>query len=233
MSKMAHQGIAGATLLLGVTPEFYPLFDDIVAVDRDANMISAIWPGDTDRKISRCENWMTMHFADNSLASVVGDGGLSMLGDLHVMAALQYRCWQWLKPGGVFVHRIFQCPDTKISMSDIIDRASAPGMSWHAFKLLMMYWVAQQNHGFIPLTEVRNLCNNLFADRHYLSRCTGWSTQDIDTIDLYKDIKSVTFFPTREQMVSTLPTDTVVTWHATSGYDLCETCPVITWIKPQ
>jgi hypothetical protein len=220
----------GETLLLGVTPEFYPLFDNIIAVDSNPRMIETVWLGDTEYKRAVLSDWMTMTASPGQFVNIIGDGGLTLLGDLGKMFNFVYKCKQWLRPGGIFVHRVFERPIIPISMTEIShDLNMYSGSEWNAFKWKMVYYLAEKSNGPVPLAKVRDMFNEIAPDRKKISAITGWTMDQIDTIDFYENIETVTFIPNRQQWLGVCGDD--VKFIETTGYNLAETCPLMVWKK--
>lgn len=227
----------GRTLLLGVTPELHAAFDNVIAVDQDRDMITNVWPGDTDTKTAIQGEWLQMRWANGSFDNIVCDGGLSMLEDLDNMSYFQHLCMGWLRSGGSVLHRVFERPsgDDAITMERLQAEMSGPAtVNWHAFKWLMAFYVAeQQGDSQIRLVSILDLFNDICADRTALSERTGWSIDSINTIDLYQGSDKVTCFGTRSEHLSTIPSTAVdVNMWTVSGYDLHEHCPMMRWRKP-
>jgi hypothetical protein len=221
--------VDGDTMILGVTPEFYPLYDSILAVDSNPRMLETVWLGDSDNKKAIVADWLDINAAPGQFVNIIGDGGLTMLGDLGKISNLVYKCKIWLRPGGVFIHRLFERPIIPISMTEILyDLRMYSGADWNAFKWKMVYYMAEKNNGPVALTKVRDLFNELAPDRKKISAATGWPTEQIDTIDLYENITTVTFIPNRQQWIGVCDGAEFI---ETTGYNLAETCPLMYWRK--
>lgn len=223
-------------LMLGVTPELHAVFNNIIAVDRDHDMIRNVWPGDTDTKTAIQGEWLKMRWPEGSFDGIACDGGLGMLEDHDDMRYFQSLCMRWLKPGGTVVHRLFERPTGRkaITREMLLSEVSRPDrVNWHAFKWLMAFHVCnEKDESRLRLIEVMDLFNDLFPDREWLSALTGWSRDSIDTIDLYADIDRVSYFGTRDEYASTIPGSAVdVSFRVVPGYDLSEHCPVMRWRK--
>ena len=211
----------GDTLLLGVTPEFYPLFTNLIGTDSNPKMVDTIWPGNTDNKTAFVLDWTTMEWHAEMFDTIIGDGGLTMLGNLDRMRNFVTKCQTWLKPNGTFIHRLFERPDV---LEDVFNTNN---LGWNAFKWRLVYFLANANNGPVPLADVKDLFDEAFPDRELLAAETGWSIDSINTIDLYEGISTVTFIPNRAQWSSIIDCEFV----KTKGYDLAETCPLMIWRK--
>src|SRR5690606_7055393 len=56
-------GVKKRALLLGVTPEFADLADQMVALDINPAMVGAVWPGDTKTRQALVGDWLRAPFA--------------------------------------------------------------------------------------------------------------------------------------------------------------------------
>lgn len=227
----------GRVLLLGVTPELHAAFDDIIAVDRDGDMIRNVWPGDTDTKAAIQGEWLKMRWPEESFDGIVCDGGLGMLEDHDDMRYFQSMCSRWLRPGGTVVHRLFERPVgrdaiTREALFSVVDDPDR--VNWHAFKWLMAFHLCDANDDSkLRLVEVMDLFNDMFPDRDLLASKTGWSRESIDTIDLYRGSDRISYFGTRDEYAATIPGSAVdVSFRVVPGYDLFECCPIMRWRKP-
>ena len=232
--RMRDLSTDGPALLFGVTPEFCLAFDDITAVDNNADMIARVWPGDTDNKRAILGEWASTDWPENRFATIVGDGAMTLLDSLSAISSIQRRAFSWLQPGGTFVHRVFECPDEPITIEELADQLSKSAiMNWNAFKLRMMYYQAQNDGGINSLSQVLDLFNSIAPDRDAVCDATGWNRDLVDTIDLYQGINTVACKPTRAQWMSTIPDGAVnLQFYHVDGYDLAGTCPIMVWEKP-
>jgi hypothetical protein len=232
-----EQSVPGKVLLLGVTPELHAAFDDILAVDRDGDMIAKIWPGDTDSKRVTQGNWQEMDWPDDSFSSIIGDFSIMFLHDTQMLADFQARCLRWLKPGGTMVQRVFFRPDDPVTLEDlnrVIDGTKR--MNFHAFRWYMAQYLAeQQNSAGVLHGDVYKLFNTLCPDRSALLATAGWDSTNIESVELYKDSTVTIGWHKKTELLSTIPAQaqTVQLWYVPGGtYDLDQYCPVMRWNKP-
>lgn len=235
---MREQMISGnRILMLGVTPELHAVFDNIIAVDRDPDMIRNVWPGDTDTKTAIQGEWLQMRWPEGSFDGIACDGGLGMLEDPDDMRYFQSLCMRWLKPGGTVVHRLFERPTGRYAITRerlLLEVDDHDRVNWHAFKWLMAFNICDvKDDSNLGLVEIMDLFNDMFPDRDALSIRTGWSRESIDTIDLYAGSDKVSYFGTREEYAATIPGSAIdVSFRVIPGYDLSEHCPIMRWRKP-
>ena len=227
----------GPVMMMGVTQELYSAFDDITAFDRDAAMISSVWLGDTETKRVIQKDWLSIEFdTAPNFAGIIGDCALPMLADTDKMRQFQERCFNWLRPGGVFVQRLFERPApvrpyTRENLKAVMGKPAA--INFHAFKWMLCMTIAAESGYQIKDTERYALFNELCSDRDSLSATTGWTRDSIDTIDLYLDGTTTVAFCDREEYLSTVPADAVdIQFTYMTDYDLAEHCPIMSWRRP-
>lgn len=217
-------------LLLGVTPELAHIGRSLVAIDRSEAMIAHIWPGDTPRARAHKADWLSLPLADGSFTAVIGDGSLSTIccpGDYRIFFAQVTRV---LQPGGVLVLRLFLSPDKSEQRAALREDVLAGGCaSFHAFKWrLAMAATAETGDPNIAVTAIRDVFNAMFPDRAMLAEKTGWSSDEIETIDVYANSPDVYSFPNFAQLRETIPDSFVNIRLAPCGhYPLAERCPFL------
>lgn len=215
--------------MLGVTPEFHSVFQDIHAVDFNPKMIEHVWPGDTLIKRAHLGDWRTMEFEEDRFDAIIGDGALGLLGSAYAIQQFQARALRWLRPGGVFAHRVFERPTPALRLEDLRKDIESTHICWNAFKMKLLFYAAEQNNGPAQFSDVLALFNELVKDRD----ATPWTRTEVDTIDLYAGLDGGTVMPNRWQHAFLMP-DGSSEWQfiPTAGYDLAECCPIMIWKKP-
>jgi hypothetical protein len=231
------QDLAGPeqTMMMGVTPEFHPAFEYMIAVDRDEGMIDKVWLGDTKTKRVIHSNWMDMIWPEDNFSSIIGDCALPMLTTLDRMTEFQQRCYKWLKPGGVFVQRLFERPNEDYTWDQLVDMVSKPAdINFHAFKWVACMSLAAEV-GYKISDPIRfEYLNKLCADRAAVCKSTGWTREAVDTIDMYENGVQAVAFCNRAEWQSTVPEDALeVSFLYAYDYDLWQHCPILTWKKPE
>lgn len=224
------EGHDDRVLLLGVTPELAPIGKDLSAIDRSAAMIAHIWPGDTGRARAQEANWLAPPFADASFTAIMGDGSLSAISWPQDYRTLFSQTARVLEPGGVMALRLFKTPDECETHEALkADTLAGRCRSFHAFKWrLAMSAVAEAGNPNIAVTAIREAFDAMFPDRDTLCVATGWSRDDIDTIDVYANSPDVYSFPTFAQLHKTiLDAFTEVRFVDCGSYPLAERCPIL------
>jgi SAM-dependent methyltransferase len=217
-------------LLLGVTPELAGVGQELSAIDRSDAMIANIWPGDTARAQARNADWLAPPFADGAFTAILGDGSLSAIMWPRDYRTLFGQAARLLAPGGVIALRLFKTPDD-VETRETLRRNTLAGetRSFHAFKWqLAMSVVAETGDPNIAVIAIREAFDAMFPDRVQLAAATGWSAEDIETIDVYANSPDVYSFPTFAQLRETIPESFENIRLVDCGsYPLAERCPLL------
>jgi SAM-dependent methyltransferase len=225
----------GRTLLLGVTPELADISDDLVAVDRNHSMVQHVWPGNTASRRAIVGDWRHCDFVPASFSYCVGDTSLGAMRFPDEVVSVCNQLSQILRPGGKFVCRVFVSPDVPESVEAVRDAAMSGAIrNFHAFKFRMaMALIADRSQPRVGVDAIFNTFNCLFKDRDELTRATGWSRDQIDTIDFYQGSNVAFHFPTRDRLLSVTSKIFADSRFVSSGaYELAERSPLLVAQKP-
>jgi SAM-dependent methyltransferase len=220
----------GRTLLLGVTPELADVAPNLVAIDRNLSMIVNVWPGNTSTRCAIVGDWRNAHFVPGAFSVCVGDGSLCGLDYPTEIAAVFNELKRILKKDGRIVCRLYVSPDTAETISTLKENVmSGTIKNFHAFKMrLAMALAALRPVPQICVESILDSCNELFKNRDQLARITGWSRQQIDTIDFYRGSNVVFNLPTADQLVSVVSKVCPNVRLVPSGrYEMAERCPLL------
>ncbi len=223
----------GNILLLGVTPEITNAYTVITAVDNDEKMIKNVWQGDTLTKRVFHANWETF-VTHERFDGVIGDVALTLLADKKKITSFNQRSFDMLHPKGVAAQRIFHKPTDVMSREQLIDMLSKPAIiNFNAFKWLMFMTYSSETHSKIQLSNIRKFFNEIAPDRQLVSEKTGWTTDQINTIDFYENTKAEVIVLTKKEWLETIPKGAVdVKFTYNDDYDLAELCPILSYGKP-
>jgi SAM-dependent methyltransferase len=228
--KEQIKGRQGRTLLLGVTPELADVAPNLIAVDRNFSMIANVWPGNSSTRCAIVGDWRCSHFKPAAFSVCVGDGSLCGLEYPADIAVLFNELKRILKRDGVIVCRLYIPPDASEKISMLKESAMAGSIKgFHAFKMrLAMALSALQPMPQICVERILDSFNELFKNRDELVRKTGWTREQIDTIDFYRGSNVVFNFPTADQLVSVVskvcPNVRLV---PTGLYEMSDRCPLL------
>ncbi len=230
----ALEGHDDRVLLLGVTPALTGIGRSLVAVDRSANMIANVWPGDDARRHVVEADWRAMD-PGGDFSAVIGDGSFNCLAWPGDHAAAFARLGALLRPGARFVLRFFVTPEPCERIAALADATQAGQVeSIHALRWrLGMALCAERGAVNIPVTDIYALFERLFPDRALLAGQTGWTIDEIGTIDFYRASPDIISFPTMRQIRAAVPPGFSDVRLLSSGdYDLAERCPLVVmdWI---
>ncbi len=228
--KQQIAGLSGRAILLGITPELADVAPDLIAVDRNFPLVVNIWPGNTAARKAIVGDWRNPNFLPGSFSACIGDGSLAAVRFPQDVSLLLRELVRILRGGGRFVCRLYLPSETPESVSMLKDAVMAGVIhNFHAFKLrLAMALAAQRPDPHIDVDAILTAFNNQFPDRSELVRMTGWSREQIDTIDFYKRSAALYGFPTRDQLFSVVskvfPNARLI---PAGTYELAERCPLL------
>jgi len=228
--RRAIAGRDGKVLLLGVTPELSVLGRELIAVDISPRMIAGVWPGDGDHRRAILGDWTKLPFDNSTFDAVIGDGSLNSAPE--ALDPLLREIRRVLSPAGTAVFRVFcspEEPETLLSIQQDID-AGWPG-NLHALKWrIAMVIAASMPDAIVPVRTILATFNQMYPDRARLAAATGWSLDEISTVDAYDGADHSLGFPTLPRMLELAAPwfrDALVLPGA--GYPLAERCPTIAW----
>lgn len=217
-------------LLLGVTPELSVLGEELIAVDNSRRMIERVWPGDDERRRAIVADWTALPFDDDTFDAVMGDGAINSAPEAAEQVARELR--RVLRPGGRAVFRMFCSPD---KAEDLLAIAADVDPAWaanlHSLKWrIAMSLAASTENGIIPVQTILRTFNEMFPDRAELAARTGWSLEEIATLDAYSGADHNMRFPTLAGILAlAAPYLKHVSLLPGADYPLAERCPTIVW----
>jgi hypothetical protein len=217
-------------LVLGVTPELTEAFPQVVAVDKNPDMLRGLWKSSSNRSTAICADWLTFRPEDQEFAAAVGDGCFTVLGSAAHAERLMEHLNTILGPGKSLRFRLFIRPENtwdKPELNRLMSSTEMP-VNFHAFKWMMAMHLASRNNNTVSVREILQFFNTNWPDRVEIAMATGWSPDAIGTIDAYKDSQDVYWFPTIGEFMSIAARYFLSPEIATpQGYNLCEQCPIL------
>jgi hypothetical protein len=214
-------------LLLGVTRELATSFPNILAIDFEPNMIKNVWIGDTDTKIAREGNWLTLELEPGSLSAVIGDGSINQVAFPHDQKRLLTKILDWLEPGGIFACRMYTRPETPFTRAQLIEQGLRPTINWSAYRRMLCMYLAELEGQTILNRNITGLFNELFPDRSQMP----WTQDELEMIDTYATSKLQSCLPTRTELRQIFPDGVTTEFVDTGDYDFAEYCPILTFKK--
>jgi SAM-dependent methyltransferase len=220
-------------LMLGVTPElaakrWEPALN-LIAVDNTLAMIRGVWPKtDADRSVV-CGNWLHLPVRDSRMDVAMIDGGLPAISFPEAHQKLAKELHRVLKPGGVFMARIFARPDLTESLDDVLIAVHGRRIgNFHVFKFRIAMALQGENpEKGVRLDDVWRKVNEHFDHRSRLAELTGWPIDEIATIDAYRGSQASYHFPSVAEMVDVLGSGFECVAKKRGTYELAERCPIL------
>lgn len=230
--EIIRLGIASpdaSCLLLGVTPELARLSVRMVAIDNNAAMIAALWSDDQPEHAVIRGDWLDMPFRTNTFDTIIGDGSLTLLSYPLQYESLFGSLKQLLKPGGKILLRLFVNLEQGETCTQVCTQAMRGQIgNFHAFKWrLSMALSTESGLPNICVGDTYETFQRLLPDRHALAMATGWSMDDIATIDVYRGSVAQYSYPTLAQVRRILPPEFLEMDLLQGSYELAERCPII------
>ena len=210
-------------VLLGVTTEITRAYNNVTAVEREPAMIDNVWLGNTETKRAILENWLTVPLPNNTFDAILGDGSLNMLSGPGQITEFINRAMPWLKPDGKIICRMFTRPDSPITKARLHSEAKNPTVNFSALRRLIPMYIADQNGPVVPVKLIVNLFDQMFPDRTVLP----WTPEQMSAMNAYYKSEASTWFPTRQEILDTLPTDVTARFVDVGTYDIADTCPML------
>lgn len=216
--------------MLGVTPELADVASQLVAVDRNFSMVANVWPGNTPSRHAMVGDWRRPTFKSATFAICIADGSLSFLAFPDEIVAVLYELTRILEKGGRIVIRLYLSPDVPETASVLREQALSGNVgNFHAFKIrLAMSLASQRPVPHVRVADILESFNTLFGNREELVRMTGWSREQIDTIDFYKNSNVFFSLPRQDQLLpvvsSVFPNVRLV---PSGSYEMSALCPLL------
>jgi SAM-dependent methyltransferase len=215
---------APRALLLGVTPELatmrWPAGTRLLAVDRSAAMIDAIFPAGAGEAIAA--EWLALPRDAASIDVALGDGCLSCLAHPAGYQALAAELGRVLVADGVAVLRLFAAPERREPLAEVAAALRAGRIaSFHALKWRIAMAIQPDDRN-VRVADILAAFDELAPDRAALP----WPPEVIATIDVYRGSALVYSFPTAAEAAAALPGFVIAAAH-TPGYELGERCPTL------
>ena len=219
----------GRCLLLGVTPELAVIAPQLTAIDNSTAMIEALWSPQHPDKPAIPGDWLDMPFADGSFDTLIGDGCLVLLSHPSQHAPFFAQGNRVLTPGGKLLLRVFVGAEQGERREQVCDDALNGKMkSFHAFKWRLSMAIASESIDFnVNVAETCDTFDRLIPDRKKLAATTGWTMDDIETIDFYRDSTARYCYPPLSQVRKILPNTLKETALIHGQYELADRCPIL------
>jgi SAM-dependent methyltransferase len=190
-------------LVLGATPDFYhlpwPEQTSLLAVDRSAEMLDQVWPGNAAQSLRH--DWATMDLPANSRDLALCDGGLSFFRYPHELQQLAGNLRRIITPGGLFVVRVYVDAAHRESTADIFAELKA-GQIRNNCELKLRLWFALNptDGSGVKLDDVWQCFHAAFPTPEVLTRTPHWPDPETESMNAYKDMQDIYYFPSVRQV---------------------------------
>lgn len=216
-------------LLLGVTPELARIHTPLVAVDRNPEMIEALWVGDDSRHRALRGDWSELDSGIGPLGCAVGDGSLNVMAFPHPQARVLGRLRALIPEDGGVILRVFaRTPtETRETASEVLETPEV-SLSFHGFKWRLAMAMCDERGSTLQVASLWEKFNSCFRDREALATRTGWSMEDVETIDVYASSPETYAFPTRAEFMELAESCGFrARFREVGGYELAARCPLL------
>jgi len=224
-------------LLLGVTPELaenrWAHVLRLVAVDNTLAMIQGVWPKDDEHRHAICGDWLQLPLNDASMDVALIDGGLPAMSFPDAYRQLATQLHRVLKPGGLFVTRIFARPENAETVGNVLAALQSRQIgNFHILK----WRLAMALQGDDASTGVRLDDIWRYIDKHCgqhagLAQMTGWPIEEIGTIDAYRGSSAIYQFPSVGELVGAFGAKLDCVEEKRCTYELAERFPTLVFRK--
>ncbi len=224
----AIAGCDRTVALLGVTPELAVLGVRLTAFDQSKRMIASVWPGDDARRRAAPADWLDLPLESGGVDAVIGDGSLNAVAES--LPELLSEVARVLAPRGRAAFRTFCSPEEPETLDAVRRAVDARAVAnFHAYKWrVAMALAADHREWTVPVATIREAVNAMFPDRPALSRRTGWSEEEIDTIDYYAAAGHSISYPPLSRVLETAGLVFAGCAALANGpYPLSERCPTV------
>jgi len=222
---------AARYLILGVTPEYHALATadggDVQAIDRTAEMIRYVWPGDA--ALARIGDWRDMPWRQPICDVALCDGGLQLVGYRDGVQDVAAGLHRALAPDGLFIVRLFTPPDAPETPEQVLQDLLAGGIAnLNVLKLrLGMAMQADAGSG-TALDDVWNRLHAAAGPWPVLAERLGWPLAHLQAIDAYRGSPARMHYFTAEQAIDLFEHHGFRHLEtARGGYTLGRQCPTL------
>ena len=175
-------------VVLGSTPEIQVLAArhgwPVCAVDRARPMLRHVWPGSPGSAC--CADWTRLPLAAGSQDIAFLDGGLQMLTYPDGQARFARELAHVLRPGGLFVVRVFVLPQSAETTQQVVAALRAGEVSTPD-ELRLRLWMAVQESpaAGVALRQVWEALSLAAPDFPAVGARLGWSDAQVGVVNDY------------------------------------------------
>jgi SAM-dependent methyltransferase len=231
-TDLLDSGTKRHALLLGVTPEIAAARwlegFQVVAAERDRNMIEAIWPGNSSGRLAVQADWRNAPLPSDRCDLVIGDGCLTVVEFPQGLSEVLGEVRRCLHAEGYLQLRLFCRPEVTETPDQVIAALLSGEIgSIHAFKWrLLMAVQGTDKSPDISVAEVWWIWNEVRSQARSRAEAYGWPPAEVGTMELYRGSAARYNFMTLKATVRELQQAGFELLATRTGtYELAERCP--------
>ena len=217
-------------VILGATPELasldWPEGSHVIAVDLVEGMLRGVWmlaPSAAGRRQSVIGNWLQMPLKPSSVDVAMADGSFSLVRRARA-ALFVASVREMLRSDGVLALRSYIRPPIDELPASVWDQMLAgPVGGFSTFKLRLLMSL-HDGTGEVRLADAWRFFHERCSSYESLADRTGWSLDEVSTVEAYRNQQSVYRFPTLVELRSTLAPYFVEEDCASPSYEMGERC---------
>ena len=229
-----HLNTQKQVMVAGVTPELinnilWPSNVNLHAFDASAGMIQQNWspPATLSAQVTQSD-WRNLPLENSSIDLIIGDGIFTALGGDEKMIEVLKEFKRVLKKDGKIVFRNFIRPEkTEKTEKVVSDAKNGRITNFGSLKWRLAMSLIDENISIVQPKKIHETFVYYFVDRDALSQISGWSLEQIATIDSYKEMEALFYFPTIEALSTTFKQFFHIDETRQGSYELAECCPFI------
>jgi SAM-dependent methyltransferase len=218
-------------LLWGVTPEIaamaWPEGTDLLAVDRSAEMIRLVWPGDLNGRKAERADWLQLPVINRSVDVVIGDGSFNCVDYPEGYESLAESARRVLRDGGTLVVRFFVRPEEVETPDAIFSDLTAGRIRTFDGLRLRLLMATQGNTRSIILDDVWQVWRAAGIDLNSVISLTGWRPEVVQAILNYQGNPTRFAFPTLREVRAALSKSFEELAITVPDYQLGDRCPTL------
>lgn len=221
-------------LLLGATPRLaetrWPEGTMMVAIDVARGFLRHVWPGDIPRRRRAVQgDWRSLPVRDAAYDVAIGDGSLNTLRYPDGMRIAARSVQRALGPNGLLALRVFVRPDDCESPEELLRDATAGRVeTFHQFRFRLLIAMQRSAPEGVAVRDVYRFWHDV-ARTAALPATLGWSHEDLQAIEPYRESRAVHTFPTLSECREVLSDQFEAIAVRPASYVLGDRCPIIVW----
>lgn len=226
---------ATRVLLLGATPRLadmqWPDGSMMLAVDSSMAFVRDVWPGDIPgRRRAVQADWRSLPVADAAYDVAVGDGSLNCVRYPDGIRAAAAAVQRALGRHGLLALRVYVRPDNCESPEELVrDVAAGRVETFNQFRFRLLMAMQRTVEEGVAVKDVHRFWQDLASRTDFVKTKPGWSGEDLQAIEPYRESPAVHTFPTLAEWRAVLSDRFEQIAVRPASYVLGDRCPIIVW----